>query len=32
MDLTSALRTFARIVERGSMTDAARDLGVSQPA
>jgi DNA-binding transcriptional LysR family regulator len=32
MDLTSALRTFARIVERGSMTAAARDLGVSQPA
>lgn len=32
MDLTSALRNFARIVERGSMTAAARDLGVSQPA
>lgn len=32
MDLTSALRAFIRIVERGSMTAAAADLGVSQPA
>lgn len=32
MDLTSALRTFVRVVERGSLTGAARDLGVSQPA
>jgi len=32
MDLTFALRTFARIVERGSLTAAARDLGISQPA
>lgn len=32
MDLASALRTFIRIVERGSMTAAASDLGISQPA
>jgi DNA-binding transcriptional LysR family regulator len=32
MDLASALRTFIRVVERGSMTAAASDLGVSQPA
>lgn len=32
MDLTSALRTFVRVIERGSLTAAARDLGVSQPA
>lgn len=32
MDLASALRAFARIVERGSITAAATDLGVSQPA
>lgn len=32
MDLTFALRAFIRTVERGSMTAAARDLGVSQPA
>ncbi len=32
MDLTLALRTFARIVERGSLTAAARDLGITQPA
>jgi DNA-binding transcriptional LysR family regulator len=32
MDITSALRAFVRIVERGSMTAAAADLGVSQPA
>jgi DNA-binding transcriptional LysR family regulator len=32
MDLATALRAFVRIVERGSMTAAASDLGVSQPA
>lgn len=32
MDLTAALRAFIRTVERGSVTAAARDLGVSQPA
>jgi DNA-binding transcriptional LysR family regulator len=32
MDLTLALRAFVRTVERGSMTAAARDLAVSQPA
>ncbi|MBU3889243.1 LysR family transcriptional regulator [Methylosinus sporium] len=32
MDLAAALRAFLRIVERGSMTAAAADLGVSQPA
>ncbi|PWB80833.1 MAG: LysR family transcriptional regulator [Methylocystaceae bacterium] len=32
MDLASALRAFVRIVERGSITAAAADLGVSQPA
>lgn len=32
MDITLALRAFVRTVERGSMTAAARDLGVSQPA
>lgn len=32
MDLALALRAFVRTVERGSMTSAARDLGVSQPA
>ncbi|SFS59684.1 LysR family transcriptional regulator [Methylobacterium sp. yr668] len=32
MDLTLALRAFLRTVERGSMTAAARDLAVSQPA
>jgi DNA-binding transcriptional LysR family regulator len=32
MDLTAALRAFLRTVERGSITAAARDLGVSQPA
>jgi len=32
MDLTAALRAFVRTVERGSVTAAARDLGVSQPA
>ncbi|GJE06210.1 MULTISPECIES: LysR family transcriptional regulator [Methylobacterium] len=32
MDLALALRAFQRTVERGSMTAAARDLAVSQPA
>ena len=32
MDLAIALRAFLRTVERGSITAAARDLGVSQPA
>ncbi|MBY6242226.1 LysR family transcriptional regulator [Methylosinus sp. Sm6] len=32
MDLAAALRAFVRSVERGSMTAAATDLGVSQPA
>ncbi|WP_395681439.1 LysR family transcriptional regulator [Inquilinus sp.] len=32
MDLAAALRAFIRTVERGSVTAAARDLGVSQPA
>lgn len=32
MDIAIALRAFVRIVERGSITAAARDLGVSQPA
>lgn len=32
MDLTLALRAFVRTVERGSITAAARDLSVSQPA
>jgi DNA-binding transcriptional LysR family regulator len=32
MDLAAALRAFIRTVERGSVTAAARDLGVTQPA
>lgn len=32
MDLAAALRAFIRTAERGSVTAAARDLGVSQPA
>lgn len=32
MDLAIALRAFVRTVERGSVTAAARDLAVSQPA
>lgn len=32
MNHVSALRVFVRVVERGSMTAAARDLGMSQPA
>lgn len=31
MDITAALRAFVRTVERGSVTAAARDLGISQP-
>ena len=32
MDLTAALRALIRTVERGSVTAAAKDLGLSQPA
>jgi DNA-binding transcriptional LysR family regulator len=32
MDIASAIRTFIRVVDRGSMTAAASDLGISQPA
>ncbi len=32
MDLAAALRAFVRTVERGSVTAAARDLAVTQPA
>jgi DNA-binding transcriptional LysR family regulator len=32
MDIASAIRTFVRVVDRGSMTAAASDLGISQPA
>ncbi|WSG99527.1 LysR family transcriptional regulator (plasmid) [Rhizobium johnstonii] len=32
MDIAAALRAFVRTVERGSVSGAARDLGVSQPA
>jgi DNA-binding transcriptional LysR family regulator len=32
MDLALALRVFIRTVERGSLTAASKDLGVSQPA
>lgn len=32
MDIAAALRAFVRTVERGSVTAAAGDLGVSQPA
>jgi DNA-binding transcriptional LysR family regulator len=32
MDLAAALRAFMRTVERGSITAAARDLSISQPA
>lgn len=32
MDIAAALRAFVRTVERGSVTAAARDLDVSQPA
>lgn len=32
MDIAAALRAFVHVVERGSVTAAARDLSVSQPA
>ncbi|QRM57244.1 LysR family transcriptional regulator [Sinorhizobium sp. BG8] len=32
MDLNTALKAFIRTVEKGSITGAARDLGISQPA
>ncbi|KRB26275.1 MULTISPECIES: LysR family transcriptional regulator [Mesorhizobium] len=32
MDVAAALRAFLRTVERGSITGAARDLAISQPA
>ncbi len=32
VDLAAALRTFTRTVERGSITAAAQDLSLSQPA
>lgn len=32
MDIATALRAFIRTIERGSVTGAARDIGVSQPA
>ncbi|MCD1633404.1 LysR family transcriptional regulator [Martelella mediterranea] len=32
MDINAALKAFVRTVERGSITAAARDLGISQPA
>jgi DNA-binding transcriptional LysR family regulator len=32
MDLALALRAFVRTIERGSVTAAAKDLGMSQPA
>lgn len=32
MDLAAALRAFTRTVERGSITAAAKDLSISQPA
>jgi DNA-binding transcriptional LysR family regulator len=32
MDLLSAMRIFVRVVERGSLSGAARDLGIGQPA
>lgn len=32
MDINSALRAFVRTVEKGSVTGAARDLRISQPA
>jgi DNA-binding transcriptional LysR family regulator len=32
MDLLAAMRVFVRVVERGSMSAAARDLGMGQPA
>lgn len=32
MDLLAAMRIYVRVVERGSMSAAARDLGLGQPA
>lgn len=32
MDLLAAIRIYIRVVERGSMSAAARDLGIGQPA
>jgi DNA-binding transcriptional LysR family regulator len=32
MDLLAAMRIYVRVVERGSMSAAARDLGIGQPA
>ncbi|ANJ75765.1 LysR family transcriptional regulator [Ralstonia insidiosa] len=32
MDLLAAMRIFVRVVERGSLSAAARDLGIGQPA
>ena len=32
MDMLAAMRIFVRVVERGSMSAAARDLGIGQPA
>jgi DNA-binding transcriptional LysR family regulator len=32
MDLLAAMRVYVRVVERGSMSAAARDLGLGQPA
>jgi len=32
MDINTALKAFIRTVEKGSITAAARDLGISQPA
>ena len=32
MDYLAAMRVYVRVVERGSMSAAARDLGIGQPA
>ncbi len=32
MDLLAAMRVFVRVVERGNLSRAARDLGLGQPA
>jgi DNA-binding transcriptional LysR family regulator len=32
MDLLAAMRIYVRVVERGSMSAAARDIGIGQPA
>ncbi|WP_306309079.1 helix-turn-helix domain-containing protein [Acidocella aminolytica] len=31
MDYLAAMRVYVRVVERGSMSAAARDLGIGQP-